>query len=59
LFEFAFDNLITGSGECLSDTGHEDHHKPYVRDYIDRFGERKVEANALVVAPEAGRGLLP
>ena len=50
-------NLITSSGEDLANRKHNDHHKPYVQDYIQRFGIRKVEANALVVRPEAGRQL--
>jgi hypothetical protein len=51
------DNLITSSGDDLADPGHNDHSKPYVQDYIRQFGVRKVEANALVVRPEAGRQL--
>jgi hypothetical protein len=51
------DNLIAGSGICLSNPEHADHYKPYVQSYIERFRARKVEANALVVAPEAGRAL--
>ena len=51
------DNLITGSGICLSSPKHNDHAKEYVQSYLKRFGCRKVEANALVVAPEAGREL--
>lgn len=51
------DNLETGSGKRLDDPRHPDHRKPYVQDYIERFGVRKVEANALVVRPEAGREL--
>jgi hypothetical protein len=51
------DNLITSSGEDLADPDHEDHNKPYVQDYLRQFGARKVEANALVVRPEAGRQL--
>jgi hypothetical protein len=51
------DNLETGSGGRLDDPGHADHLKPYVQDYIRRFGVRKVEANALVTRPEAGREL--
>jgi hypothetical protein len=50
-------NLITSSGENLADPLHNDHKKPYVQDYIARFGVRKVEANALVVRPQAGRQL--
>src|SRR5262249_30706788 len=45
------DNLVTSSGQRLDDPGHNDHNKPYVQDYIARFGVRKCEANALVVAP--------
>jgi len=51
------DNLITGSGGNLAAQKHPDHFKPYVQDYLKRFGARKVEANALVVRPEAGRKL--
>ncbi len=51
------DNLITGSGGNLADRKHPDHFKPYVQDYLKRFGARKVEANALIVRPEAGRKL--
>jgi hypothetical protein len=51
------DNLITSSGENLADPDHEDHNKPYVQHYLRQFGARKVEANALVVRPEAGRQL--
>jgi hypothetical protein len=51
------DNLITSSGECLSDPRHHDHRKSYVQDYIAKYRIRKVEANALVVAPAAGRAL--
>jgi hypothetical protein len=49
--------LATGSGKDLGDPRHPDHSKPYVQDYIRRFGVRKVEANALVTRPEAGREL--
>lgn len=51
------DNLETGSGRHLNDPRHPDHKKPYVQDYLRRFGVRKVEANALVVRPQAGREL--
>jgi hypothetical protein len=51
------DNLETSSGLQLDDPGHADHHKDYVQSYIKKFGVRKVEANALVVCPEAGREL--
>ena len=51
------DNLETSSGERLDDPNHNDHNKDYVQSYIKKFGVRKVEANALVVCPEAGREL--
>jgi hypothetical protein len=52
------DNLATANGKYpLNDRRHPDHGKPYVQDYLRRFGARKVEANALVVRPEAGRNL--
>jgi hypothetical protein len=51
------DNLETSSGERLDDPSHHDHFKDYVQSYIKQFGVRKVEANALVVCPEAGRDL--
>ena len=51
------DNLVTSSGKDLGDSRHPDHWKPYVQDYIRQYGRRKVEANALVVRPEAGRKL--
>jgi hypothetical protein len=41
----------------LADEHHNDHGKPYVQSYLRQFGIRKVEANALVVRPEAGRRL--
>jgi hypothetical protein len=51
------DNLITGSGGDLADREHSDHLKLYVQNYLREFGARKVEANALVVRPDAGRKL--
>ena len=51
------DNLETGSGRRLDDPRHPDHSKPYVQEYLLKFGARKVEANALVVRSEAGRQL--
>jgi hypothetical protein len=56
------DGLETGSGKDLADPKHPDHKLPYVQDYLWTYcdkGEkpRKVEANALVVRPEAGREL--
>lgn len=55
------ENLETDSNgggvNDLSDPRHGDHDKPYVQDYLDEYGARKVEANALVAHPEAGRDL--
>lgn len=51
------DNLVTGSGGRLDDPRHPVHFKSYVQTYLRRFGARKVEANALVVRPDAGRQL--
>jgi hypothetical protein len=51
------EGLETGSGMDLADIDNGDHDKPYVQDYIRLYGERKVEANALVVHAEAGRQL--
>jgi hypothetical protein len=51
------DNLETGSGGRLDDPRHPDHRKSYVQDYLAEYGVRKVEANALVVRPAAGRRL--
>jgi len=50
------DNLQTSQGAYpLDDPRHPDHTKSYVQSYLRMFGARKVEANALVVRPEAGR----
>lgn len=51
-------NLETGGGKDLSDPSHADHYKPYVQDYIRKFGVWKCEANALVGHPAKARGLL-
>lgn len=51
------DNLETSSGGRLDDKNHADHNKDYVQGYIAKFGVKKCEANALVVAPEVGRQL--
>jgi len=51
------DNLMTGSAKDLADSKHPDHKKPYVQGYIETYGVRKCEANALVVEPEKGRQL--
>jgi hypothetical protein len=51
------DGLETGSGMDLEDEDHQDNKKAYVQDYIQQYGARKVEANALVAHYEAGRQL--
>ncbi len=51
------DNLATGSAQDLSDADHKDHEKAYVQEYLAAYGPRKVEANALIVRPDAGRQL--
>ena len=56
------DNLETGgkSKEHVNDLAHPSHpdsNKEYVQSYLAQYGPRKVEANALVVVPEAGRKL--
>lgn len=51
------DNLETGSGRDLADLKHPDYRKPHVQNYLRQYGARKVEANALVVRPNAGREL--
>jgi hypothetical protein len=49
--------LITGSGLDLGDPSHAKHFEHDVQDYIQRFGEQKVEGDALVTRPQAGRAL--
>jgi hypothetical protein len=49
--------LVTTSGKDLADPRHKDHRCDYVQSYVARYGARKVEANALVVRPDAGRKL--
>lgn len=51
------DNLETGSGKDLASPNHPDHEHPYVQEWLDEYGARKVEANALVTQPEAGKQL--
>lgn len=51
-------NLETGGGRDLSDPRHPDYHKPYVQDYLARFGVWKCEANALVGHPARAEDLL-
>jgi len=51
------DNIKTSSGKDLANPNHNDHNQDYVQDWLDKVGERKVEANALVTQPELGRKL--
>ncbi len=64
------DNLVTGGGELAKMVGgqviqgttkngrpHPNFHLPYLQEYLAKVGVRKCEANALVVAPDAGRFL--
>lgn len=52
------DNLITGSGKDLADTGHKNNRLPYVKDYLNTIGERKCEANAIVTTPDKAEELI-
>jgi hypothetical protein len=51
------DNLITGSGKNLADPRHANYNLPYLKEYLKKIGERKCEANAVVIVPEMGRQL--
>lgn len=51
------DNLITGSGKNLADPNHPNFELPYVRQYLKTVGERKCEANAVVIVPDMGRAM--
>jgi hypothetical protein len=50
-------NLITNKKLHLDDKEHADHFKPYVQDYLAKFGVRKVEANALLKNARAGKAI--
>lgn len=52
------DGLETSSGEDLANPRHKHHRLPYVQNYLERFGARKCEANALITNPEAARALM-
>lgn len=45
------DNLETASGKDLASPSHPNHYMPYVQDYLEAYGSRKCEANALVIIP--------
>ena len=48
-------NLITGSKKNLASPSHPNHYMEYVQSYLRDIGERKCEANALVVIPAQAR----
>ena len=50
-------NLITGSGNDLANPPRGKKIQQRVQDWLETVGERKVEANVLVVRPDAGRQL--
>jgi len=54
------DNLLTGSGKNLASPKHKFYQRNTygIREYIQDYGERKCEANAVVVVPELGRKML-
>lgn len=54
------EGLITGSGKNLADPNHNFYKNNVynIREYIAEHGERKCEANAIVVIPELGRKIL-
>ena len=56
------ENLDTGSSSKtkmgLENQRHPDHYKPYVQDYLAKYGARKVEANALLKDIPMARNLL-
>lgn len=51
------ENLITASGKDLAEPSHKNHFLPYVQAYLEEYGARKCEANAIVVKPDQGREL--
>lgn len=52
------DGLETSSGEDLANPEHKHHGFPYVQSYLQDYGARKVEANALIARPQAARYLV-
>jgi hypothetical protein len=57
------DNLITGRRKNgkpmdLSDPNHPNHFQQYVQHYLNNYGARKCEANAIMVNPAAARALI-
>jgi hypothetical protein len=52
------DNLITGSDKNLASPLHRNFKLPYVQHYLKTVGERKCEANAIVITPDKARSLV-
>ena len=52
------DNLITGSGKNLASPSHKNFKMTYVQEYLRTIGERKCEANAIVVLPSVAQDLV-
>jgi hypothetical protein len=52
------DGLETSSGKDLSHTSHPDHKSRHVQEYLELYGARKCEANALLRSPEAAEKIL-
>jgi len=52
------DNLTTGSGKNLASPYHKNYRMPYVQKYLSTIGERKCEANAIIVLPRVARNLV-
>ena len=52
------DNLITGSKKNLASPDHPNHYLPYVQEYLEEFGARKCEANALVIKSQEAAELI-
>lgn len=51
------ENLMTGGKKDLANPRHHQHHREHIQRWLRDNGPRKVEANALVTRPEAGRQL--
>lgn len=55
-YEFIMENQISWIDNLISGTGKKpDKKNPIVKEYIEKYGERKVEANAIVVRPREAR----
>lgn len=52
------DNLITGSKKNLASPLHRNFNLPYVKEYLKTIGERKCEANAIVITPDKAKSLV-